>query len=63
VRSLIDRILRRTPPDHDDRVAKDAVLSDLATESERTERRVERLVRLARMDAEIAVHKARTDRK
>jgi hypothetical protein len=63
VRNLIDRVLRRTPPDHDDRASKDAVLNELASESERTERRVDRLVRLARMDAEIAVHRTRTDRK
>jgi hypothetical protein len=58
---IIDRILRRIPPD--DRASQDAVLNELATESERTERRVERLVRLARLDAEVAVHRTRTDRK
>ena len=56
--SLLDRILGRTPPD-DDTVIKDAVVNGLAKESERTLRRVDRLVRLARTDAEIDVRLAR----
>ena len=56
--SLLDRILNRTPPD-DDTIVKDAVVNGLAVESARTLRRVDRLVRLARTDAELDVRIAR----
>jgi hypothetical protein len=56
--SILDRILGRTRPD-DDRLVKDAVVNGLAEESARTLRRVDRLVRLARTDAEIDVRAAR----
>ena len=56
--SLLDRILGRTPPD-DDTIVKDEVVNGLAKESERTLRRVDRLVRLARTDAELDVRTAR----
>jgi hypothetical protein len=56
--SILDRILGRTPPD-DDRLVKDAVVNGLVEESARTLRRVDRLVRLARTDAEIDVRAAR----
>jgi hypothetical protein len=56
--SILDRILGRTRPD-DDWLVKDAVVNGLAEESAKTLRRVDRLVRLARTDAEIDVRAAR----
>lgn len=53
MRNVIDRLLHRSPPE--DRVAAYAEVNDLAEDSERTLRRVERLIRLARMDAQIEV--------
>ena len=56
--SLLDWLLRRNVPD-DDRVVKDVEVNHLTVESDRTLRRVDRLVRLARMDAEVDVRTAR----
>ena len=58
LRHLSDWLLRRNIPD-DDRAVKDVVVNDLTTQSDRTLRRVDRLVRLARTDAEIDVRTVR----
>lgn len=55
MRSLIDWILGRTHPDAVNRVTKDAEVTELVRQSEATERRVDRLIRLARIDAEVQV--------
>lgn len=57
--NLIDRLLRRTPPPDDERSRKDAEVVALTVNSAATLRRVERLVRLARVDAEMAAATAK----
>lgn len=56
---LIDRLLqRRTPPD-DERVRQDAEVVYLTAKSAATLRRAEHLIRLARVDAEMAAGSAK----
>lgn len=50
---LIDRLLLRKTPPEDERVRKDAEVSQLAVDSDETLRRVNRVIRIARIDAEV----------
>jgi hypothetical protein len=59
---LIDRLFRRQPPPEDERLRKDAEVSQLSVESAATLRRVNEMIRIARVDAEIDARRGRLSR-
>lgn len=59
MRALIDRLLRRPAPPDDERVRKGAEVARLTARSAATLSRAEAMLRLARVDAEMAAGSAK----